>query len=113
MSARPPLPLVAAFAESVIDLVDTIPAGTVLTYGDVARLVGGGGPRQVGAVMSRYGSATAWWRVIRASGEPARGLEVEALARLREEGAPLTGGRVDLRRARWRGARSDAEPRAT
>jgi alkylated DNA nucleotide flippase Atl1 len=103
-----PYPLVPAFAEAVIDLVDRIPAGMVLAYGDVAELLGEGGPRQVGHVMSRYGSATTWWRVIRASGEPPRGLEAEALAHLREEGTPLVGGqlsgrRVDMRRARWPG----------
>lgn len=98
------LPLIPAFAEAVIDLVDRIPEGMVLTYGDVAELLGEGGPRQVGHVMSRYGGATAWWRVIRASGKPARGLEAEALAHLRAEGTPLAAGRrVDMRRARWAG----------
>ena len=106
--ARPPDPLVPAFAEAVIDLVDSIPEGMVLAYGDVAELLGEGGPRQVGHVMSRYGSATTWWRVIRANGDPPRGLEADALAHLREEGTPLVGGpvlgrRVDMRRARWRG----------
>jgi alkylated DNA nucleotide flippase Atl1 len=96
-------PLVPPFAEAVIDLVDRIPAGKVLAYGDVAELVGGGGPRQVGRVMATFGGATAWWRVIRATGEPARGLGAEQLARLREEGAPVVGRRVDMRRARWDG----------
>jgi alkylated DNA nucleotide flippase Atl1 len=67
-------PLVPPFAEAVIDLVDSIPTGKVLAYGDVAAIVGGGGPRQVGRVMATFGGATAWWRVIRATGEPARGL---------------------------------------
>jgi alkylated DNA nucleotide flippase Atl1 len=108
-------PLVPPFAEAVIDLVDSIPEGMVLTYGDVAELLGEGGPRQVGHVMAVFGSATAWWRVIRASGEPARGLEAEALAHLREEGTPLVGGaltgrRVDLRRARWTGPQATRAP---
>ena len=99
-------PVVSEFAEAVIDLVDRIPAGKVLAYGDVAAIVGGGGPRQVGRVMAVYGSATAWWRVIRATGEPARGLADEQLARLRAEGAPVAGRRVDMRAARWDGARA-------
>lgn len=96
---------IPAFAEAVIDLVDRVPAGRVVAYGDLAALVGGGGPRQVGHVMARYGSATAWWRVVRADGRPARGLEAEALARLLEEGTPLAAGnrRVDMRAARWCG----------
>lgn len=113
MTASPSLPVIPAFAEAVVDLVDAIPAGTVLTYGDVAGLVGGGGPRQVGRVLARYGSATAWWRVVRASGEPARGLEAEALGHLRAEGTPLAGRRVDLRRARWAGPRPGGQSGAT
>ena len=96
------------YAEAVLDVADAIPEGKVLAYGDIAEIIGAGGPRQVGAVMSRYGSATTWWRVIRASGEPPPGLENEALEHYRAEGTPLVGGlvggrRVDMRRARWEG----------
>jgi alkylated DNA nucleotide flippase Atl1 len=99
-------PTISAFAEAVIDLVDRVPPGRVVAYGDVAALVGGGGPRQVGHVMAHLGGATAWWRVVRSDGRPARGLESEALARLRDEGTPIRGGRVDMRAARWDGARA-------
>lgn len=104
----PELPALPDYAEAVLDVADTIPEGMVLSYGDVAELVGSGGPRQVGAVMSRYGGATCWWRVIRTNGEPPPGLEDEALAQYRAEGTPLVGGtlagrRVDMRRARWDG----------
>jgi len=96
------------FAEAVLDLVDRIPAGRVLAYGDVAELLGQGGPRQVGSVMSRYGSSVTWWRVTRASGEAPRGLLDEALAHWRAEGTALVAGtlagrRVDLTQARWDG----------
>jgi len=96
------------YAEAVLDIVDQIPAGMVLAYGDVAELLGQGGPRQVGSVMSRYGSSVTWWRVIRASGEAPEGLQDEALARWRTEGTALAGGplagrRVDMTRARWDG----------
>ena len=43
-------------AEEVLEVVDQIPEGKVLTYGDVAELVGSRGARFVGNVMSRYGS---------------------------------------------------------
>ena len=43
------------FAALVLEVVDLVPPGKVLTYGDVAEYLGEGGPRQVGAVMSRYG----------------------------------------------------------
>ena len=96
------------FAEAVLRIVDQIPEGMVLAYGDVAELLGQGGPRQVGSVMSRYGSSVTWWRVIRANGEAPQGLQDEALAHWREEGTALVRGalagrRVDMGRARWGG----------
>lgn len=93
------------YAARVLDVVDQVPAGQVVTYGDVAEYLGDGGPRQVGAVMSRHGNAVAWWRVLRADGSPPPGLEREALAQYRAEGTPLrpSGQRVDLARARWAG----------
>jgi len=50
-----------------------------------------------------------WWRVVNAAGQPPARLRATALARLREEGCPLTdgersddvGARVVVRRAVW------------
>ena len=94
------------YAEAVLDIVDKIPTGMVLAYGDVAELVGHGGPRQVGSVLSRFGSSVTWWRVTRANGEAPQGLRDEAVAHWRTEGTALAGGaltghRVDMTRARW------------
>ncbi|HEX5512473.1 MAG TPA: MGMT family protein, partial [Actinomycetales bacterium] len=36
------------FSEAVLDVVARIPPGRVLSYGDVAELLGHGGPRLVG-----------------------------------------------------------------
>ncbi|WP_426562186.1 MGMT family protein [Angustibacter sp. McL0619] len=93
------------YAALVLEVVDQVPATKVLTYGDVAEYLGEGGPRQVAAVLSRYGSSTTWWRVLRADGTPAPHIAGEQLANLRAEGTPLRpdGTRVDLRRARWDG----------
>ena len=88
------------YVEAVLSAVESIPPGRACAYSDLAELIGRGGPRQVGQVMSRHGAGVPWWRVVRADGRPARGLEEEALARLRAEGAPLRGDRVDLARAR-------------
>ena len=88
------------YVEDVLAVVEQIPPGQVASYGDVAELVGRGGPRQVGQVMSRYGAAVPWWRVVRADGRPVRGLEDRALERLRAEGTPLRGDRVAMSRAR-------------
>lgn len=91
------------FAGRVIELVDSIPSGRVLSYGDVAELLEQGGPRQVGQVMSRYGSSTNWWRVVRADGRLPQGHETEARERLGAEGTPLTDRGVRMRTARWDG----------
>lgn len=91
-----------AYAEAVLCAVERIPPGQVASYGDLAEYVGVGGPRLVGRVMSTQGAGVPWWRVVRADGRPARGLEATALERLREEGVALRGDRVDLTRSRWR-----------
>jgi alkylated DNA nucleotide flippase Atl1 len=91
------------FAEAVLDLVDTIPPGRVMAYGDVAAALGSGGARAVGTVMARFGSGVPWHRVVRADGSPPAGHEVEALRRHRAERTPLAAGgtRIDMPRARW------------
>lgn len=90
------------FAEEVLQIVEQIPPGQVLAYGDIAEMLGRGGPRQVGQVMSRFGAGVDWWRVVRADGRPARGKEEEALLRLRNDNTPLRGGRVEMERGRLR-----------
>jgi alkylated DNA nucleotide flippase Atl1 len=96
------------FASRVLDVVDSIPAGCVMSYGDIAEHLGAGmGPRQVGRVMSVYGGAVAWWRVIHSDGTPAPGHDSKALQHYLAEGTPLRSARppvrVDMRRARWPG----------
>src|SRR5579875_744833 len=96
------------FAARVLDVVESIPPGRVMSYGDIAGyLRRGPGPRQVGRVMSAYGGAVPWWRVIHADGTPAPGHDLAALAHYLAEGTPLRSAgppvRVDMRRARWPG----------
>ncbi|XAS66249.1 MGMT family protein [Micrococcaceae bacterium Sec5.7] len=101
------------YVEAVLAFVELVPAGTAVAYGDVAELLGSGGPRQVGSVMSHYGSAVPWWRVLKASGLAPEGHEAEALRYYLQESTPLLGQyleysrtgegrwRVDLVAARW------------
>lgn len=103
------------FVEQVMSMVHAIPVGMVMTYGDIALVLtaraeraGLGeayGPRMVGFVMSRFGSAMPWWRVIRAGGYPPRSLHAEAWSHYLAEGTPLLGDedgyRIDMRRARF------------
>ncbi|WP_304940908.1 MGMT family protein [Streptacidiphilus sp. P02-A3a] len=98
------------FAELVLELAERIPAGRVMTYGDVAEYLEGersgatppgaavgrrvgGGPRQVGRVMALYGGSVPWWRVVRADGALLPGHELRALAHYRDEGTPLRPAR--------------------
>ncbi|MEJ8642590.1 MGMT family protein [Streptomyces sp. MS1.HAVA.3] len=107
-----------AYAERVLEVVERIPPGRVMTYGDVAEWLGEGGPRQVGRVMALYGGAVPWWRVVRADGLPLPGHEPRALEHYRAESTPLrltpgVGGepRLDMRRARWDGTRTGRHAR--
>ena len=90
------------YAELVLSLVEQIPPGQVATYGDIAEMVGRGGPRQVGHVMAQFGDGVPWWRVVRADGRPARSLEKRGLRLLRADKTPIKGDRVDMARARIR-----------
>lgn len=102
-----------AYAERVLDVAELIPPGRVMTYGDIAEWLEEGGPRQVGRVMSLYGGAVPWWRVVRADGALLPGQELRVLGHYRDEGTPLREAprsaeghlpKIDMRRARWDGA---------
>jgi alkylated DNA nucleotide flippase Atl1 len=92
---------VSAFAQRVLDLVDAIPPGKVLAYGDISDYLGEGGPRQVGSVMATWGGAVPWHRVVHADGRPAPSHDGEVLRLLRADATPMRGDRVDMRTARW------------
>jgi methylated-DNA-protein-cysteine methyltransferase-like protein len=89
------------FTERVLDLVDRVPRGRVVTYGLIADRLQEGGARQVGRVMSMEGSAVTWWRVVRANGTLAPYLMTDAQVQWREERTPVVRGHVDMPRALW------------
>jgi alkylated DNA nucleotide flippase Atl1 len=93
------------FVSRVLAVVESIPPGRVMTYGDVAASLGSRAARAVGQVMAYYGSDVPWWRVIRSSGHPPQDHESRALEYFRAESTPLLWSssgvfRVDLRAAR-------------
>ncbi|MGI8536150.1 MAG: MGMT family protein [Mycobacteriales bacterium] len=92
-----------AYARLVLDVVDRIPRGKVMTYGDVAEMLGRGSPRTVGTVLTNHGREVPWQRVVQASGRPAEPYLQEALTLLVAEGCPVRDERVDLAAARWDG----------
>jgi methylated-DNA-protein-cysteine methyltransferase-like protein len=100
----------AGFFERVYEAVRSIPRGRVLTYGQVARLLGvPRGARAVGWALrglpGRVAARVPWHRVVAAGGRIAErggpGPDLQR-RRLRAEGVSFRGGRVDLRRhALW------------
>ncbi|WP_309080072.1 MGMT family protein [Zhihengliuella sp.] len=91
---------------AIYEVVACIPAGSAVSYGDVAELLGAGGPRQVGAAMAgSAGEDLPWWRVVRADGSLPRELAERARPHWVSESTPVRGSgpdRVRFPDARWR-----------
>lgn len=98
--------------ERVLRAVECIPAGRVVSYGDVAELVGTSA-RRVGAIMASAGSGVPWWRVVNAAGRLPGHLVAEASRRWAEEGTPVVDGRCVMPFARTDLMRWSVEYEAT
>ncbi|HOF63899.1 MAG TPA: MGMT family protein [Dermatophilaceae bacterium] len=92
--------------ERVLDIVEYIPAGRVVSYGDVAGLAGCG-PRQVGSIMARYGGGVPWWRVTNASGDLPAHLRATARSLWLAEGIQWKPNGLGCRIADYRADLSD------
>jgi alkylated DNA nucleotide flippase Atl1 len=92
-----------SLALRILECVESIPAGRVLTYGDVAEYVGSRSARIVGRVLAMDGGTVPWHRVLRADGSLAEHLYTEQRQRLLEEGVRFDGDKVRLRDFRWDG----------
>lgn len=90
-----------SFVETVLDMVEQVPPGRAVSYGQIADHLGRGGARTIGRVMSLYGEAVPWWRVVRVDGGLASHLMMEAQHHWRDEDMPVHRGRIDMGRARW------------
>ena len=94
----------AGFFQAVYEIVAQIPRGRVVSYGQIARLLGSPrAARQVGWAMRQCPEELPWQRVIMSDGSIAGGGWSELRrALLEEEGIPfLPDGRVDMARCRW------------
>ncbi len=87
--------------ERILLAVEQVPTGRVVSYGDLAELVGSG-PRLVGRVMSLYGSNVTWWRVTSSYGDLPEHLREEARARWADEGIAWKPNGLGCRIARHR-----------
>jgi methylated-DNA-protein-cysteine methyltransferase-like protein len=96
------------FELAVFALIRRVPPGRVVTYGQVACLVGAPrGARAVGGALRRCPAGVPWYRVVNGQGRISRRESLEGMMRqrflLEREGVSLARGRVDLARHRWRG----------
>ncbi|TNC23173.1 MGMT family protein [Amycolatopsis alkalitolerans] len=87
--------------ERVRDVISSVPAGKVATYGDIAAVAGAPSPRLVGRILAEDGHDLPWHRILRANGTPAPHLAHRQLELLRAEGVLADGQKVNLRRYRW------------
>ena len=93
-----------AFAYEVLSVVEEIPEGKVVTYGQIARLIGRPrNARLVGRILrgaEQYGSYPCH-RVVNHAGRLAPGWPEQADL-LRQEGVPMKDDtHVDLKKCRW------------
>lgn len=96
------------FEQQLYAWLAQVPAGKVVTYGQLATLIGRPrGARWVGRKLAGlpHGSQLPWHRVVNAGGRsslPAdKGGSNRQLRLLRREGVQVVEGRVSLRRYRW------------
>lgn len=99
-----------AFDRAVHRLVSRIPQGRVVTYGQIAALLGvPRAARAVGDAMKRcpQGTGVPWHRVLNARGGISLRANVSGMITqrilLEREGIPVRSGRVNLRQFRWAG----------
>ncbi len=95
------------YRSRVYKLVRQIPRGKVMTYGQIAIILGQGyTPRTVGFVMHGADADTPWHRVINSQGRCSTGgvvLPADKQQRMLEaEGVKFTGGKCDLEIFLWR-----------
>lgn len=80
--------VVAQTVDRVLLAADLVPAGRVVSYGDIAELVGTSA-RRVGRIMAEHGHDVCWWRVVNASGDLPAGLRASARRQWEAEGTPV------------------------
>jgi alkylated DNA nucleotide flippase Atl1 len=90
--------------QRILALVARIPSGRVMTYGDIADVLGLGSPRQVGRALASADLDIPWHRVVRSDGTMAEHVRDRQRQLLLGEGVGITGERVDLEAHQWSGA---------
>jgi methylated-DNA-protein-cysteine methyltransferase-like protein len=100
------VPKKRSFFTQIYAVVGMIPYGEVVSYGQIARMLGRPrAAREVGWALSSCPEELPWQRVVKADGSITGGIHAEIRrALLAEEGvAFLPDGRVDMEAHRWDG----------
>ena len=87
--------------ERVLTLVELVPRGRVVSYGDLGQIVGIG-PRQVGSFMAHHSDGLPWWRVTNAAGDLPRDLLDRARPHWANEGILVKRNGLGCRIADYR-----------
>lgn len=92
-------------AAAIHALIREVPKGEVASYGMIASLIPGAGPRQVAHALRSAPNGLPWHRIITASGAPADHSGAEEQRRLlKKEGVSFRkSGAVEWKAHLWRG----------
>ena len=92
------------FAKQVYEIVEQIPYGYVISYGEIAKLLGRPrAAREVGWAMRNCPDGLPWQRVVMADGTITGGVYAGTRRELlKSEGVVfLQDGRIDMKTCRW------------
>jgi methylated-DNA-protein-cysteine methyltransferase-like protein len=82
------------FTAAVVEVLESLEPGEVVSYGEVAEQAGyPGAARAVGNLLKTV-EGLPWWRVVNASGRLVPGHELRQTELLRAEGVSVKNGRV-------------------
>jgi methylated-DNA-protein-cysteine methyltransferase-like protein len=86
---------VTAFEDAVLDVINSLEKGEVVTYGEVADQAGfPGAARAVGTVLRTCDGKVPWWRVVGAGGHIRTPVKERQADLLRSEGILVIDGKV-------------------
>jgi len=94
------------FYKQVYEIVELIPYGKVISYGEIAKILGRPrAAREVGRAMRLCPEGLPWQRVVMADGSITGGAfaDMRRLILQSEDVAFLPDGRVDMKACRWLG----------
>ncbi|MDR2572201.1 MAG: methylated-DNA--[protein]-cysteine S-methyltransferase [Oscillospiraceae bacterium] len=92
------------FFKQVYEIVERIPYGKVISYGEIARLLGRPrAAREVGRAMRYCPEGLPWQRVVMADGSITGGVfaDIRRGILASEEVSFLPDGKVDMKKHRW------------